>query len=352
MSLRLMLILGCIAGGMLHATEPDSFRVRVAILRNEPDFKTAFRKVCQHDYKDTIRIVKNAQGAYDAINILDVEDFLLGVIGREMSPDSPREALKAQAVAARSHALYQASISGNQTYDLVANLSQAYLGKVRLHKNIILAIESTRGEVLYYKGKPIPTFFHSSCGGHTETAASVWQTIADPASSMELKLPSAVPCPYCARSNDLKWKFELSVPTLQRLLKQEGHPIGASPAISIAQTAKGGHALTISILGDSGEIKMPADKFRALVGYSNLRSTLFQVSRPSLPDGTLEDCFVFKGEGHGHGVGLCQYGARIMADQKASYSRILSYYFPQSSIRACGAEILASAHPTEDRPRS
>ena len=338
---RVLLLIGMVCG-VAQATEPDSFRVRVAILRGEPDFKTAFRKVCQHDYKDTIRIVKNAKGTYDAINILDIEDLLLGVIGREMSPDSPREALKAQAVAARSHALYQAAASANQTYDLVANISQAYMGKAKLEKNIILAIESTRGQVLYYKGKPIPAFFHSSCGGHTELASSVWQRIPDPATSKDLSLPGMVACPYCAQASNQKWSFQIGTVQLAQLLKRDGQRIGSAPEVVVAEKAGGGHALTVGILTDAGEIRMPADKFRSLVGYSNLRSTLFEVSRPVLPDGTVQDGFIFQGGGSGHGVGLCQYGACGMAKKKASYTDILAYYFPKSRIRTYDPPTLAS----------
>ncbi len=332
----------CFCCHFLCASEAGSFQVRVAIIRNAPTLETVFQTPSKKEYTGTIRIIKNHQGKYDAINILDIEDFLMGVIGQEMSPTAPLEALKAQAVAARSHALYQVNISANQPYDLVANLSQAYAGKTELHKNVVLAIESTRGEILYYHGKPIPAFFHSSCGGHTESAVSVWQTISNIDGASSLELPPSVRCPYCAKSNGQKWNFEISAATLKRILEQAGYSLGTFPTIAISEKATGGHAQTIAVHSNVGDFHLPADKFRALLGYSCLSSTLFEISQETLPNGTPGDTFRFRGEGYGHGVGLCQYGAQEMAEQKASYDNILSYYFPNSYVQPYAPQTWAS----------
>ncbi len=93
----------------VHAEDPLPL-IRVAVLRDINNLDHALNKICDREYKGTLRFIKNKQGNYLAINTLDIENFLLGVIGREMSPTAPLEALKAQAIAARSHALYQASI--------------------------------------------------------------------------------------------------------------------------------------------------------------------------------------------------------------------------------------------------
>ncbi len=368
---RLAFILGCFGSLLLQATETDPhavslpavspstslgtslpnpsnpFSVRVAVLRNTPTLEETLQTLCRNEYQGTIRVVKNKQGRYAAINILDIEDFLLGVIGREMDPRGPLEALKAQAIAARSHALYQASISDDQPYDLVANLSQAYAGKTKLHKNVVVAIEATRGQVLYYEGKPIPAYFHESCGGHTETVASVWQPISSAKNGKGLMLPGSARCPYCLQAKENKWKFEVPVATLRQTLQRDGLKVGASPSVAIAEKAPGGHALKIAIRSETGEAFVSGEKLRALLGYSNLRSTLFAVHRAVSADGTLSGNFIFGGDGYGHGVGLCQFGARGMAERGATCDAILDHYFPHCQVRPYAVETLACARVSE-----
>lgn len=336
LTLKIFFVLLALNLSGLQAADPSSFRVRVAVLRNAPSVEEALRTLCEHEYQDTVQIVKNKSNTYDAINILDVEDFLLGVVGREMKPSSPLEALKAQAIAARSHALYQTVISEDAPYDLVANLSQAYMGKGKLHKNVVLAIESTRGQVLYFDAKPIPAYFHASCGGHTETVDSVWKM------ANGTKWPANVSCPICAKSGGSKWTLNLSLATFCRVMNRSGYKVGPNPFIRIAEKASGGHALTLAIRSELGEISIPAEKLRSIIGYNNLKSTLFQVSRPSNPDGTPGDYLTFQGDGYGHGVGLCQLGAQGMAEHGATCEAILNHYFPKVRILPYEVSALAS----------
>lgn len=291
--------------------------IRVAVLRDINNLEAGFATICNREYKGILRFIKNKQGTYLAVNTLDIENFLLGVIGREMDPDAPLEALKAQAIAARSHALYQASIASDQPYDLIANISQAYWGKVKLHKNVVLAIEITRGQVLYYQNKPFPAYFHESCGGHTETTGSIWQT--------NLQTPGAVTCPYCSKTSKNKWSFEIADTKLQHLLQQAGCKIDGLSSIHVREKALGGHAIMIALRTQKSEIPISAEKLRAIVGYSNLKSTLFRVQH-------VASRFSFQGDGYGHGVGLCQFGAQKMAGHGSKYQKILTHYFPQCKI--------------------
>ncbi len=333
--IRFFFLLILMGIGIASAADLPSASVRIAVVRNQPSLRQVFRALGGREYPGTVRVLSTKQG-YTAINTLDLEDYLRGVIGAEMDPKAPLEALKAQAIAARSHALYQISISGDQPYDLVANLSQAYLGKGKLSKNVILAIEATRGQVLYFKGKPIPAFFHDSCGGHTETVASVWTEMAT-----GIKLPGATVCPYCAASKDRKWSFDLTANELQRVLTQAGYRVGTPTSIHIPAKADGGHALTVVIQSDTGVVVLPAEKLRSILGYSHLRSTLFQVSTQAMPS-TAATRFVFQGDGYGHGVGLCQYGARAMALGGARCDTILSRYFPSAMIQPYSESHFAS----------
>ena len=364
MAIAFALILGSFIPLILQASEPGSLSVRVAVVRNASTLEQTLQALCQHEYQVTIRVIKNNQGRYEAINILDVEDFLLGVIGREMDPRAPLEALKAQAIAARSHALYQANISDNQPYDLIANLSQAYAGKTKLHKNVVIAIEATRGQLLYYANKPLPAYFHESCGGHTETITDIWAPMTAGKSGSKLTSPGSARCPACSQSTEKKWRFELPVATLQRALKQAGFQVGATPSIAILEKTSSSRALKVAIRSETGEILLSAEKLRSLLGYSKLRSAMFDVQRVTSPDGTsvegktspasggqalgkVDDRLIFQGDGYGHGVGLCQFGARQMAEKGASCDTILAHYFPNCRVRPCALETLASTQPGE-----
>jgi stage II sporulation protein D len=320
--------------------------IRVALFRDVSGLDRALALLNEREYEGMVRLVQNKQGLYTAINTLDLEEFLLGVVSCEMNPKAPVEALKAQAIAARSHALYQASISEDQLYDLIANLSQAYAGKAKLHKNVILAIEATRGQVLYYENKPFPGYFHASCGGHTETMASVWIG-AETKIGKTPSFPKTVVCTPCVQSKEYKWEFEISRNTLRNVLSRAGHEVGSIPSISILTKGAGGHALTLAVNSPTGSIEFLAEKFRSLIGYHNLRSTLFEVSLPANPDGSPGDLIIFKGAGYGHGVGLCQYGAQAMAEDGYDCKRILNHYFPNGQIFSYKFDQLAATPSTD-----
>ncbi len=102
-----------------------------------------------------------------------------------------------------------------------------------------------------------------------------------------------------------------------------------------------GRARTVAIESEAGKIVLAADKLRSLLGYSNLRSALFEVHGEINPEGTSGNRLVFQGNGYGHGVGLCQFGARKMAKKGAKCDEILSHYFPGSVIRPCVSELVS-----------
>lgn len=327
----------------ISAANTSTPLVRIVIHREVASLDKMLKLLLEREYDGSMSVVKAKDGSYYAVNTLDVESYLLSVVACEMSPRAPLEALKAQAIAARSHAIYLTTISQDEPYDLVANLSQAYNGKSKLHKNIVLAIESTRGQLLRYGNKLIPAYFHASCGGHTETVSKVWGCVkSDDPQFVDSNFPMTATCPHCEKSKENKWTFELSVATLQRTLKQAGYNVGESPLIRTIEKGNSGRALSLEIVSGTEKVQILAEKFRSLVGYNQLRSTLFEVSRPANTDGTPGDTLLFQGDGFGHGVGLCQYGAQEMAEKGSSHQNILSHYFPSSQITSVSSEELAS----------
>jgi len=339
--LRILFLVGSFAS-LAHAESVNSCLVRVAVLRDVSSVQQAIKSLCRYEYSGSVRVVKDSSGKFLAVNTLNVEEFLLGAVACEMSPKGPLEALKAQAIAARSHALYMASTSANQSYDLIANLSQAYKGKTKLHKNVVLAIESTRGQLLYFNDKLFPSYYHDSCGGHTTSAAQVWPRINSGQFPSRMPWPTTTTCSHCEKSQENKWTFEISRGSLKRSLEGAGYKVGLLPSVRVIDKDEGGHIKNVSIDSDLKSIVCNAESLRALLGYSSLRSTLFKVSQPLNPDGTLGDMIVFQGDGHGHGVGLCQFGAQQMARKGANYREILARYYSKCRIVSPGSNELAS----------
>ena len=126
-------------------------------------------------YRGWVEIRKKKNGLLLVVNELDIEEYLKGVVAAEIPPDWEFEALKAQAVASRTYALYQKQSAGNRPYHILATVdSQLYSGNRGEHPQTVRAVQETRGVVITYQGEIIPAFYHSSCGGHTENAAELW----------------------------------------------------------------------------------------------------------------------------------------------------------------------------------
>ena len=269
-------------------------------------------------------MVQTKNGKFTAINTLDVEIYLDGVVGREMAGSGPLEALKAQAVAARSHALYCAEDSMDAPYDLVANVSQAYRGVDERYTRVLQAVKATRGEVITYKNALVPTFFHASCGGHTASIEEVWQRASQRGPRMR-EFPQTVYCPACAKTEHFRWVADLTNQSFTKKMKSWGSKMGDLVKVEVMGRTSSGRVSEVKLVGTLGTETMTVDKLRSLVGYDLLKSGFFEVERTSTG-------IVFKGEGWGHGVGLCQNGAEEMARRGATYKEILAHYFPGCQI--------------------
>jgi stage II sporulation protein D len=224
------------------------------------------------------------------------------------------EAVKAQAVIARSYALYQKEARKNLPFHLESTvLDQVYNGCDIEDGRAAAAVFATRNEVLIYDGKVVQAFFHSRCGGHTEASENVWA----------LKLPylRGVECRYCAGSPASRWEVRIARKKVESLLRSGGYQVRGIRAIRPVNRYQSGRIADLEVLSDQGSTVMPAVAFRKLAGYSVIRSTDFEVR-------TMDDSFVFNGNGYGHGVGLCQWGAKQQAEQGLSYREILAYYYP------------------------
>ncbi|MGA2191793.1 MAG: SpoIID/LytB domain-containing protein [Nitrospirota bacterium] len=266
-----------------------------------------------------IEIKKNAKGLYRIINELDLEDYTRAVVGEEMSSKWPIEALKAQAVIARTYVMYKKKTSATACdYDLCSTInSQMFTGSAREKEGPALAAKETRGQVLGYDGAVIEAVYHSTCGGSTEDASDVWDR--------DYPYLKARECAYCQDSPYSKWKRTLSAGDIERALSAAGFRTEDLTSIKILKRSRTGRVKLMRIIAGLGSRTLKGIDFRKVIGFSKLPSTLFEVSRQG-------DTYTFLGRGSGHGVGLCQFGAKSMAEKGKDYREILGYYYPGTTL--------------------
>ena len=269
-------------------------------------------------YKGDILIRATPEGRLDIIECLSLEEYLYGVLPSEMSPDWPLEALKAQAVASRTYAMK--FINPARDYDITNGVEmQVYNGTNRINARIMEAVNSTRGEVLKYKGKLVTAFFHACCGGHTASVKSAWGEDV-------IKPLYGVPDPFCSPSRHYRWEFYLSTADLLKFIQAQGSTALKIKSVRINQKDRSGRAASFKFTTDNGSKVVQTTDLRKRFGTFEFRSTY--VTGITAVKGGYE----LSGRGWGHGVGMCQEGAKYMAIKGKTYKRILRHYYPSAAI--------------------
>ncbi len=245
---------------------------------------------------------------------LRLEDYVAGVVAGEMPGSFPVEALKAQAVAARSYALtrkIEADASGKPWHLGAGVLAQVYRGQ---HSPAArAAAQATAGEVLVHGMLPVEAYFHSSCGGRTESGAA--------ALGRELPYLASVVCGFCEGAPGARWTRRLEGAELGKVAGLNG----AADAVRIVSRTASGRADRVEIARGARAVTLGAGDLRQRLGWSRLPSLDFVVQGDGVG-------FVFTGRGHGHGAGLCQHGAAGMARAGKTYREILAQYYPGSDV--------------------
>jgi stage II sporulation protein D len=297
---------------------------RITAEKLEVASASGFFKLNSKLYRDRLTILPRASGCA-VVNTLGIEKYLAGLINREMSPSWPIEALKAQSVASRSYAIYQMHQSKVREYDLESTTQdQVYDGAESETPRSNEAVESTRGMVLTFSDNPIKAYFHANCGGITEVPEFVW--------GGEIAGFRPVVCPYHKTKRDQKrWSLSLTKPQIEHALRKIA---GLLPRgfVRLAHLEAGapnssGRLSDVMLSDISGNSALvSANVFRNAMGNTRVKSTAFHI---------VEDAHGVEldGEGYGHGVGMCQVGARAMAEEGKRYQDILAYYYPLAKIR-------------------
>lgn len=263
--------------------------------------------------------IKRQNGKVSAINEVALEDYVKGVVPSEMSAAWHPEALKAQAVAARTYALYKIRQNGKKDFDVVASTKdQVYKGRAGADGPAGRATDETRGQVLVFQGEPILAAFFSTAAGPTEDALNVW--------SVDLPYLKGVECPFDMNSPYFQWRTDVWLPLLEQRLREEGFPVGVIASLAPAYYTKAGRVSHVRILHSDGELHVKGEDLRRVLGYTVLASTQFDFEVVGFQ-------IQFTGRGAGHGVGLCQWGAKELAEKGYGAETILRYYYPGTDLR-------------------
>jgi len=264
-----------------------------------------------------LEFVRSDRGL-EVINHVGLEDYVAGTLGREVYTSWHKEMLKAQAVVTRTYAMHQMARNSARAFDVGSGTgSQVYGGIDAETESVKRATHKTRGEYLIYQNDPILAVFHSASGGQTATAEEVWGERIPYLTSIEV--------PNEEDSPDTYWRTTVSRTTLERSLAPLGVGVGSIEKMDVAERSSSGRAVRIRVRGTRETQTMSARTLRTALGASVIRSTMFEIREA--PDG-----FIFVGSGHGHGVGMSQWGAQAMAKNGAGYREILETFYPGTKL--------------------
>jgi len=285
------------------------------------------QKILQPQVREQDTIVRLYRHETNKVELISLEDYVTGVVAAEMPAEFPAEALKAQAVAARTYVVKRMVAGGvvNNCHPGAdtcddPNHAQAWLSREEMKKRwgtvnyyryyykIRMAVDDTAGEIITYNGQPIDPVFHASCGGQTENSEDVWK--------FEVPYLRSVACPYDADPEPVR-QVAVSLSRAEKALGVDLQAVqvttGRGKILQVLESTSTGRPKTLLV----GDRRMPASEIRQKLG---LRSTNFTWQITG-------DKIIFKTVGYGHGVGMCQYGARGLAEHGYDYRRILKHYY-------------------------
>ena len=296
------------------------------------------------EFAGTLEIRTNADGSQTAINTIDLEDYLCSVISSEMNANSPMELLKAHAVISRSWAIRAMQKPNHEGFHVCADdHCQRYEGLRRMNERAVEAVNATRGQVLMYDNEICDCRYYKCCGGRTEIWRTCWEDI-------DVPYIQSVQCDYCKspspkvlrlvlndydqETRDFRdWSVTYTAEELSEIIRSKsGIDFGEILDLIPLHRGASGRIDSLKIVGTKHtEVIGKELKIRYWLSKSCLYSSWFEVKK-SFQLSTFT--FQLNGHGWGHGAGLCQIGAAVMASEGHPYKEILSYYYVGSRLSA------------------
>ena len=304
-------------------------------------------------------VLKRGKPWQVAVNTIGLEDYLCSVISSEMNANSPMELLRAHAIISRSWAIramenkpHARIVNGKMTniFDVCADdHCQRYEGLRRMNERAVEAVRSTEGQVLAFDGKICDCRYHKCCGGRTEIWRTCWENI-------DVPYIQSVECPYCDPERNVQivdslmadalndydrettdfhdWQVSYTDEELDAIIRDKsGIDFGHITAIEPLHRGPSGRIDSLRIIGTNHtEVIGKELKIRLWLSRTCLYSSWFEVNHQSSA-GSGQPLWVIRGHGWGHGAGLCQIGAAVMAQEGHDYRDILAFYYPGSELR-------------------
>ncbi len=281
-------------------------------------------------YRGHLRIEPTSGGRLRVANIVPMEAYLAGVLADEMYEAWHLEAFKAQAVAARTYALRRRNTRRRYSFDLYDTpMSQVYGGVGAETKKAWRAVRDTQGVVATYTSGDrrvlLPTYYHSTCGGDTVPAGTVFGGSTPP------PLRGGTGCTYCRKSSRYRWRKDvvLTLAEISAAARRSSLPavrqLGRIARVEVAKRTGGdaGRAEVIRLVDEAGHrVRVRASAWRLMVGARKVPSTWFWIEDRG------DAIALVRGRGFGHGVGMCQFGAQFLATHGQTAEQILRYYYP------------------------
>ncbi len=300
-------------------------------------------------YRGVIELLPKNVGL-TIVNRVNMEEYLYAVVPSEIPASWPKAVLEAQAVAARTYALANLGRYRIQGFDLLATpTSQVYNGVTQEAPSVIAAVNTTRGQILTFDGKPASAFYYDNSGGYTESGAFVWETDrpylqALPEKPLAVREQPLTPDelsawltgqPDCSSFREgyyvrsaYRWTLWITREQIESRIRSKAR-IGRIKAIIPMERGISGRVKRVMVKGTAGSYIVSGESIPYRLG--GLRSTLFVV-QPKLGKDGLPESFIFNGGGWGHGVGMSQSGAAGMALDGATATEILAYYYPGTEL--------------------
>lgn len=278
-------------------------------------FSSNYLEYKNRKYRGKFSIVRKNDDFY-LINLVDMDIYLKSVVPSEMPSSWEIEALKAQAIAARTYAVKVTleRRKKGEVFDLYSNvLDQAYYGMDKETPKTNLAVEQTRDLIIVYNGQPIWALYHSNCGGKTIEGKLVFPNRLKP----EENYLAPKECPYQGK----EWKTKVEFYTLKKILQK----LTQNQVYSIDNIYVNNFK-TYIVYNQNSVYSIYNWEIRKLVGYNVIRSPYIRNIKIN------NDGIWLEGTGFGHGVGLCQFGANTLAQNGFTYKEILLHYYQNVDI--------------------
>jgi len=333
---------GAAAGGITGSGPGGGFHMDAGTIRVRPEAGEflVFEDVA---YRGEIELLLAGRGSLTVVNVVDIESYLRGVVPREIGrrPESELEAIKAQAVAARTYALASGGQRASGSFDVFATVEdQVYEGADGEDAICDRAILETSGIFMTHAGEPIHAYFHSSCGGRTEARHEVWELprLSYLTQVWDSRDEDQFNDAFCSGGANFRWTVTWSGDEIARLVREHLPRTASTPVrgtlaevtdLSVTVRTPSGRVRWLEVETDGGTYRVFGDRVRWLLRRPEsgqiLRSSWFELDVKKRGGRVTE--VTAEGRGYGHGIGMCQHGAMEMARQSYGYEEILGHYY-------------------------